>query len=235
MIITKGIGGHQSAKMRTDEWLTPPDILRSLGEFDLDPCSPITRPWDTAKTHFSVLDNGLLKEWFGRVWLNPPYGREVSKWLNKLAHHGDGISIIFARTETAFFFDHIWPKADSILFMQGRPHFYTVEGKRAKANSGAPCALVAYGERNVEILDASDIQGKHIYLKYTPVIVVGISPSWVSVIMIAVKHVGAEDLKPIYEMVERIAPDKVNNNQYWKEKVRQKIQIIRKRTAYANT
>ena len=37
----KGIGGHQSANMRTEEWLTPPEILKPLGEFDLDPCSPI--------------------------------------------------------------------------------------------------------------------------------------------------------------------------------------------------
>ena len=50
-----------------DEWLTPPEIIKSLGEFDLDPCSPINRPWDTAKKHYSKLDNGFTKKWYGRV------------------------------------------------------------------------------------------------------------------------------------------------------------------------
>ena len=58
-----------------DEWLTPPEIVKSLGEFDLDPCSPIERPWDTAKNHFTINDNGLIQNWFGRVWCNPPYGK----------------------------------------------------------------------------------------------------------------------------------------------------------------
>lgn len=159
-----GIGGHQSANMRTDEWLTPPEILQKLGEFDLDPCSPINRPWDVAKEHFTILDNGLSKHWFGRVFLNPPYGREVGRWLNKLAGHGNGIAIIFARTETQFFWDYVWGKADSILFMKGRPHFYTVEGKRARANSGAPICLIAYGSQNVEVLERSGIIGRHIIL-----------------------------------------------------------------------
>ena len=36
-----------------DEWLTPPDIIKALGEFDLDPSSPINRPWETAKKHYT--------------------------------------------------------------------------------------------------------------------------------------------------------------------------------------
>jgi len=43
-----GIGSHQSAAMMKDEWLTPPDIIKALGPFDLDPCAPIVRPWPTA-------------------------------------------------------------------------------------------------------------------------------------------------------------------------------------------
>jgi hypothetical protein len=93
------MGGHQSARMIKDEWLTPPEIIHSLGEFDLDPCSPIDRPWDTAKNHYNILDDGLSKEWNGRVWLNPPYGKEASKWLEKLSIHNNGIALIFARTE----------------------------------------------------------------------------------------------------------------------------------------
>jgi hypothetical protein len=226
-----GIGGHHSANMRTDEWLTPPTIVRSLGEFDLDPCSPINRPWATAKKHYSILDNGLSKEWEGRVWMNPPYGKELERWMNKLAFHGNGISLIFARTETATFFNCVWEKANSIFFMKGRLKFYTVEGKEAEFNGGAPSVLISYGEQNAEaIADAmhnSAIKGKHINLKQ-PIIVVGVSSSWLQVVKLAVNQVGEMDMQPIYELIERIAPDKVSQNEHWKEKVRQKVQIIRK-------
>jgi len=76
-----GIGGHQSATMRTDEWLTPPEIVAALGKFDLDPCSPINRPWPTAEKHYTIEDDGLFLPWFGRVWMNPPYGKQMNHWL----------------------------------------------------------------------------------------------------------------------------------------------------------
>jgi hypothetical protein len=77
----RGLSGHQSAKMKNDEWLTPPEILRALGPFDLDPCAPIARPWETAAAHYTAEDDGLSKPWAGRVWCNPPFGREAVKWF----------------------------------------------------------------------------------------------------------------------------------------------------------
>lgn len=161
------IGGHQSAAMLKDEWLTPPSIIESLGPFDLDPCAPSAerRPWDMALNHYSVEDDGLKKPWFGRVWCNPPYGLEASRWLNRLADHGDGIALIFARTETAMFFEHVWAKADAILFIKGRLHFHHVDGTRAAANSGAPSVLIAYGRTNVDSLRSSGIEGALIDLR----------------------------------------------------------------------
>lgn len=163
---TKGMGGHQSARMMKDEWLTPPELLKQLGEFDLDPCSPIKRPWDTAKIHYTILDDGLSKKWFGRVWLNPPYGRKAAKWLNKLAAHGNGVALIFARTETEMFFEHVWEKADALLFLRGRLYFHHVNGERADANSGAPSVLIAYGQNNVTVLESVCHLGQFIKLKY---------------------------------------------------------------------
>ena len=111
-----------------DEWLTPPEIIRSLGEFDLDPCSPHPdrRPWDTAKDHYWEELDGLNQPWKGRVWCNPPYGRETFKWIDKLSNHGDGIALIFARTETIGFHEYIWNKADAVFFFKGRLRFYHV-------------------------------------------------------------------------------------------------------------
>lgn len=160
-----GMGGHQSAEMKNDEWLTPPEIIKALGFFDLDPCAPVIRPWDTAFKHYTRQDNGLKQDWVGRVWCNPPYGQQAESWLYKMGEHKNGIALIFARTETKTFFKTVWEKADAILFIKGRLHFHYVSGKRAKANSGAPSCLIAYGSTNVFYLEMSGIEGKLIYLK----------------------------------------------------------------------
>ena len=159
--IKSGIGSHQSHRMKNDEWLTPPWILERLGEFDLDPCAPAPdrRPWPTAKKHYSFAENGLVQPWAGRVWLNPPYGKHVAQWLNRLAQHGNGIALIFARTETDAFFRTVWEKADALLFVRGRLHFYDVNGIEAKSNSGAPSVLIAYGGNNMTLLRNSGIPG----------------------------------------------------------------------------
>lgn len=158
------IGSHQSSRMLNDEWLTPPSIINSLGPFDLDPCSPVNRPWPTAKTHYTKLDDGLSKDWEGRVWCNPPYGKEASAWLEKCVMHNNCITLIFARTETRMFFDWVWPYADAVLFLKGRLHFHYVDGTRAQANSGGPSCLIAYGGNNVKALRESKIEGKLIIL-----------------------------------------------------------------------
>jgi hypothetical protein len=147
-----GLSSHQSARMKNDEWLTPPEILRKLGPFDLDPCAPEHRPWPTAKLHLHKELDGLTMPWLGRVWLNPPFGREAVKWLRRLVAHGNGIALVPARTETAMFYECIWNVADAVRFMKGRPHFHYVDGRRADANSGAPIALIAYGKDNADAL-----------------------------------------------------------------------------------
>jgi hypothetical protein len=164
----KGIGGHHSPVAQKDEWLTPPHILAALGTFDLDPCAPVVRPWSTAAHHFTIEDNGLAMQWAGRIWCNPPYGLAAAQWLARLAAHGDGIALIFARTETRMFFDHVWPKASGLLFLEGRLHFHHVNGSRADANSGAPSVLVAYGERNAEVLRTCSLPGKYVPLRGHP-------------------------------------------------------------------
>lgn len=147
-------------------WLTPPYIFRSLGEFDLDPCSLPShiRPWNTAKEHYWKEIDGLTKPWKGRVWLNPPYGSETFKWIRKLAEHGNGIALIFARTETKGFHDYVWNMADAVFFFKGRIKFYNVNKNEAKCGANAPSCLIAYGENNVKSIQESNLQGKLIFL-----------------------------------------------------------------------
>ena len=87
--------GGEPTVAGTDVWLTPPELLAKLGTFDLDPCAPIDRPWDTALNHFTKENDGLTQGWFGRVWLNPPYGRGMDLWLNKLAEHAGGGLLLY--------------------------------------------------------------------------------------------------------------------------------------------
>jgi DNA N-6-adenine-methyltransferase (Dam) len=148
----------------TVEWLTPPELVIKLGKFDLDPCSPINAPFLHAKNNFTVFDDGMSKDWFGRVYLNPPYGRGMELWLEKLKFHGNGIALIFARTETKCFFEHIWNDADAILFVKGRIRFYHISGVQA-GTPGAPSVFIAYGKENALALKNSGIEGRYLDLK----------------------------------------------------------------------
>lgn len=162
-----GMSGHQRTIGATDEWLTPPSLLKALGEFDLDPCSPIERPWETAARHLTIEDDGLSTEWGGahvRAWLNPPYGQETGRWLAKLARHGNGIALIFARTETEMFFKWGWERADAMLFLRGRISFHKIDGT-IRGNAGAPSVLIAYGSANAECLRTCGVAGQFIQLK----------------------------------------------------------------------
>ena len=127
------------------DWETPPYILTALGDFDDDPCRP-----DSIE--------GFMRPWRGRVWLNPPYNRDIGMWLEKLADHGNGIALIFARTETRAFQRYVWDRANALLFLSGRLKFFR-DGREAKANSGAPSVLIAYGEQNAHALGCSGLSG----------------------------------------------------------------------------
>lgn len=95
--------------------------------------------------------------------MNPPYGKNMNLWLEKLKNHGDGIALIFARTETRTFFENVWDSADALLFIKGRIRFYHVSGKQG-VTPGAPSVFVAYGKRNAIALKNSGIEGKYLNL-----------------------------------------------------------------------
>lgn len=156
---TGGDGGCAT----THDWLTPPEILSALGDFDLDPCASQFQPWSTAKSQLTILDDGLSKEWFGRVWCNPPYGPHAEKFLKRMAFHGNGIALIFARTETRAFQTYCWRKASGMLFLAGRIKF-RLPGGGVAGSSGAPSVLIAYGHENAQILKDSGIDGYFVAL-----------------------------------------------------------------------
>lgn len=65
------------ADRKSDEWYTPKDILDQLGKFDLDPCAPVLPLYRTAEVMYNRHDDGLSRQWHGRVFLNPPYSQSL--------------------------------------------------------------------------------------------------------------------------------------------------------------
>jgi DNA N-6-adenine-methyltransferase (Dam) len=153
--------GKPGNEAMTHDWLTPPHILKALGTFDMDPCASKTQPWRTATNQFTIDDDGLAQDWHGRVWCNPPYGKHAAAFLERCAKHGNAIALIFARTETKAFQQHIWAKADALLFLFGRVTFHRPNGDAA-GSAGAPSVLVAYGKENAELLKSCSLQGAYV-------------------------------------------------------------------------
>lgn len=147
---------HQSPRSKSDDWLTPPSLLRQLGEFDLDPCCPANMPWPTAATMWTRMDNALTRDWHGMVFLNPPFGRASKQFVERLAAHDRGIALLPARTETDVFHRFVWNKAKVVLFIRGRVYFCRPDGTVAKFNSGMAMVLVGYGPVAVHRLKKLD-------------------------------------------------------------------------------
>ncbi len=146
----------------TDEWYAPKEIIDSLGKFDLDPCAPINPLWQTAKIMYNKSDDGLTKEWAGRVWLNPPYSRPlIGQFVRKLAEHGNGIALLFNRCDSKMFQDIIFEKATAMKFLRNRIRFYRPDGTRGDS-PGCGSILIAFGEENAEVLRTCDLTGKYV-------------------------------------------------------------------------
>lgn len=123
---------------KTELWATPPEIFDPLNkefEFTLDACA---LPENTkVKQFFSPEDNSLIQEWTGTVWMNPPYGREISKWMKKAFESSltgaTVVCLVPARTDTVWWWDYAMK--GEIRFIKGRIKFIDFVGN---ANQAAP-------------------------------------------------------------------------------------------------
>jgi hypothetical protein len=151
----------------TNTWLTPLSLIQSLGKFDFDPCCPMKMPWTTAKYMHCWqpgLASGLDADWNGwidnaRIWLNPPYGTETFKWMRKFAEHKRGVALIFARTDTKGFHEHIFAQAKAIYFLKGRVKFHREDGSCPKNGPAAPSCLVMHTEEDISSVMNSGLPG----------------------------------------------------------------------------
>jgi len=152
--------------MDNNEWYTPPEIIQSLGEFDLDPATSFEayRINRSAKDYFTLVEDGLKQVWHGRVWLNPPYSNPLKQnFLKKMAEHDNGIALVFSTIEAQWFHDIVFPYAKAVKFLYNRIRFYRPDGTRGIAPRNGSM-LIAYGEENVGILLNNKLKGKFLYL-----------------------------------------------------------------------
>jgi hypothetical protein len=155
-----GFSSHEKTIANHHDWITPKSIIDALGLFDLDPCQSKKQPWPCARRGYTITDDGLSKPWAGCVWLNPPYGRFIGDWVRKLVSHGNGVALMFARTDTKWFQDAC-SCSSAMLFLRGRVRFHDAKGKKFQRQGGgasatAPSVLIAFGnEAKKRLLDSS--------------------------------------------------------------------------------
>ena len=136
----------QSQTERQD-YETPPDFVRELekefGAFQVD----VAAREDNKKAPrcFTPEMDGLSQDWTGlRCWMNPPYGRDINKWVEKAATSGAAlvVALLPARTDTRWFHDHIYGKAE-VRFLKGRVKFW-LDGEPTNAPGKFPSMLVIW-------------------------------------------------------------------------------------------
>lgn len=102
--------------------------------------------------------DGLRMNWHGRVWLNPPYGRRMDLWLQKLAEHGNGIALINHAPDSKLWHETIYRSATGIFVYKGRIKFLQL-GSNNKKSPNIGNAFVCYGKNNVISMIQSGIPG----------------------------------------------------------------------------
>jgi len=138
----------------SDEYYTPIEIIRALGEFDLDPACGPRCPNETARLMYRK--DGLERKWRGRVWLNPPYS-EAKAWSERFVQHGNGIILLFWSR------DNQWSKrllraAGAFFLFDQRINFRKPDGKVFHLPYHS--LLFPIGKANIESIARSGLRGQ---------------------------------------------------------------------------
>ena len=132
---------HFSSK--TDQWSTPQDLfdkLDSIFNFETDVCADEFNA--KCDRFYSEADDGLKQNWKGVCWCNPPYGKEIPKWIEKaykssLDNNATVVCLVPARVDTRWWHDYC-TKGD-MFFLKGRLKF-----GGATTSAPFPSAIVVF-------------------------------------------------------------------------------------------
>ncbi len=223
--MTDPLFGGAQMPAKTDEWLTPPYIWEAVAGdegFDLDPCSPADRPWNTARRHYTATDNGLILPWDGRVWMNPPYSN-LGPWLRRMAAHGRGVALIFSRMDVAAVQDSVLDEATALFFPRGRLRFHLPDGRRG-GKAREPGMLCAYGMADADVLAGCGLEGRFVPLRMPRLwAIAAVDVTWGEAIAAWLRaHPGPVHLSEIYRAFAGHPKAKRNPNH--QAKIRQILQ-----------
>lgn len=140
------IYNHTSAG---DEFFTPKFIFDALQvDFTLDVCSPVNLKTNVPAQHkFTIEQDGLVQDWSGNVWMNPPFSKPAP-WVDKFIKHKMGIALLpFTRGKWWF---EIWNKCEAVLPIAHDLKFVKDDGSQKPITFNV--ALYAFGKSNVEAL-----------------------------------------------------------------------------------
>lgn len=132
-----------------DEHYTPRFIFEGMAiEFDLDVCAPEGGvEWIPAKRYYTEQDNALIKEWSGRVWMNPPYSNPTP-FVQKFIQHGNGVALcVVSRSK---WFRDLWAACDALAPTPYDMKFERPDGHRKQISFQT--MLFAIGQENVEAI-----------------------------------------------------------------------------------
>lgn len=130
---------------RGDEWYSPPWLIRELGgRFDTDPCAPRRRHW-TARTCYTIKEDGLKQPWKGLVFCNPPYSNPMP-WVERMmAHQPGGVFLVPVR-KSLWYQELALATASAFVLLDTRLSFVGLDGKPiSKGDSADVFSLIVWG------------------------------------------------------------------------------------------
>lgn len=162
-VMREAVHNHRAQGTGENEWYTPQQhidaVYSVLGGIDLDPASSeIANATVKAAQIFTIEDDGLSKDWAGRVWMNPPYAQpHIANFVEKLASEYEAGNVSEAIALTHNYTDTQWfhraaLSCNAICFTRGRIGFLSPEGKRAAPTQGQ--AFFYYGQNTHAFLKA---------------------------------------------------------------------------------
>ncbi len=149
------IGSRQrTGNPKNDEFYTPKFIFDALKcEFDIDVASPLKNQTNVpTKTKFTIKENGLIQEWKGFVWMNPPFSK-AEPWVDKFIQHGHGIALL--PTSKAKWFSRIWHSNLSLMLLPSNFKFDKPDDLRS--DIFMPTVLVGNGDYATLLLTNSGL------------------------------------------------------------------------------
>ena len=145
---------HYLPKGTSDEHYTPKHLFEALNvEFDLDVAAPIGGSNVPANKYYTKENDGLISEWFGNVWMNPPYSNP-SPWVDKFLDHQQGIALL--PITRGKWWDKLWASESAVMPLIYNFAFERPEGLKAKPIFFRT-ALYAIGESNITALKMSGL------------------------------------------------------------------------------